>query len=90
MPVQTPVVMVPTLVKEEAVTPAAKVVPVRVPAGAMTAAVEAAVINPLAFTVNVGIAVEEPKEPTLELTVAKVAATLPGPVAVTSPVKAVM
>ena len=90
MPVQTPVVMVPTLVREEETTPEAKVVPVNVPAGAMTAAVEAAVINPLAFTVKVGIAVEEPKEPTLEFTVARVRATLPGPVAVASPVKAVI
>ena len=41
----------------------------------------AAVINPLALTVNVGAAVAEPNEPTLEFTVANVpaAVTFPDP-----------
>lgn len=68
----------------------ARVVPVSVPAGAITTFDEAAVIKPLALTVNVGIDVDEPNVPTLELTVAKVIATEPGPVAVASPVKAVI
>ena len=59
-PLQVPVVMVPTVVKEEAVTPEARVLPVKVPAGATTAAVLAVVSLPWASTVKVGIAVEEP------------------------------
>lgn len=72
------------------VTLDARVVPVKVPAGAITTFPDAAVINPLAFTVKVGIEVELPKVPTFELTVAKVNDTDPGPVAVPSPVKAVI
>lgn len=83
-------VSVPTLVRDEAVTPDASVEPVSVPAGAMTATEPAAVMRPFAFTVKVGIAVEPPKEPTLLLTVASVAAAEPGPDAVMSPVSAVM
>ena len=59
-PLQVPVVMVPTVVKEEVTTLEAKVVPVKVPAGATTAAVEAVVNLPLLSTVKVGMAVEEP------------------------------
>ena len=82
-------VSVPTEVREEAVTPEARVVPVRVPAGAMTAFPEAAVINPLPLTVKVGIEVEDPKDPTLPLTVARVVAVEPSvsKVAVKSPVR---
>ena len=90
VPFHTPVVIVPTEVSEELTTFAARVVPVSVPAGAMTALVEAAVMRPLAFIVNVGIAVEDPKVPTFPLTVERVNGTEPGPVAVPSPVKAVM
>lgn len=64
--------MVPREVKEELSTFAANVVPVRVPAGAITAFVPAAVIKPLAFTVKFGIAVDEPHEPVFEFTVARV------------------
>jgi hypothetical protein len=85
---------VPTDVKLDAVTPAAKVEPVKVPAGAITALPEAAVINPFPFTVKVGIDVDEPNEPTLAFTVAKVVAFVLFPVPskelpalVTSPVK---
>ena len=46
-------------------------------AGAQVAA-EAAVIRPLALTVNAAHAVAEPKLPVLELTVASVAGTDPG------------
>ena len=53
-PCQTPVVIVPRLVKEEVTTLDASVVPVNVPAGAMTVEVETAVTRPLPFTVNVG------------------------------------
>lgn len=62
-------------------TPEANVAPVKVPAGAITTLVEAAVIKPLPLTVNVGIAVEDPKVPTLLFTVARVpaAVTLPLP-----------
>src|SRR6185436_16738820 len=67
-----PPVSVLTLVSEDAVTAELSVVPVSVPAGAMTALVEIAVTRPLAFAVIVGIAVDEPKLPTLELTVANV------------------
>jgi hypothetical protein len=63
----------PTLVRDDAVTPAASVVPVRVPAGAITALPDAAVTRPLAFTVSDGMEVEDPKEPTLLLTVVSVA-----------------
>ena len=81
---------VPTDVREEAVTPEAKVAPVNVPAGAMTTLPEAAVINPLALTVKVGMEVDEPKLPVLLLTVAKVAANDPVPDPVTSPVKVIV
>jgi hypothetical protein len=84
------VVIVPTAVSEEVTTLEARVVPVRVPAGAMTALVLAAVIKPLALTVKLGIAVEEPKLPMLLLTVAKVRVAAPGPVAVASPVRDVI
>ena len=63
VPFQTPVAIVPTLVSEELTTLDANVVPVRVPAGAITTFVLAAVICPSAFTVNDGIAVEPPYEP---------------------------
>lgn len=61
--------------------------PVKVPAGAMTAFVPAAVINPLPLTVKFGIAVEDPKDPTLPFTVARVVAKAPADV-VMSPVSA--
>ncbi len=67
---------VPTDVNDEVTTFEASVVPVRVPAGAMTTAVDAAVIKPLPLTVNTGIAVEDPNEPTFEFTVASVVAKL--------------
>lgn len=85
-----PDVSVPTEVSDDDTTFDASVVPVSVPAGATTTTVPAAVIRPFAFTVNVGIAVDDPYDPTLEFTVARVAAAEPGPVAVTSPVSAVM
>ncbi len=71
-----PPVSAPTEVSDDAVTPDASVAPVSVPAGATTALPEAAVIRPLALTVNDGIEVDEPNEPTLLLTVANVAAQL--------------
>jgi hypothetical protein len=81
---------VPSEVREEVTTFDARVVPVKVPAGATTAFVLAAVIKPLPFTVKLGIAVELPNDPVLELTVARVRVAEPGPAAVASPVKAVM
>jgi len=84
------VVKVPTEVSELPVTPAARVVPVSVPAGAITALPEAAVINPFAFTVIEGIEVLEPNEPTFEFTVAKVAANEPVPEPVTSEVSVIV
>jgi hypothetical protein len=80
----------PTVVSEEVTTLEARVVPVSVPAGAITALVEAAVINPLPLTVKEGIAVEEPKLPVLELTVARVVANEPVPLPVTSPVNVIV
>ena len=77
----------PTPVSDEPVTPAASVAPVSVPAGATTATLLAAVIRPFPFTVNVGIAVEPPKDPTFPFTVASVVERLPATV-VTSPVSA--
>jgi len=80
-------VRVPTDVSDELTTVEFRVVPVRVPAGAITALPDAAVIKPLALTVKVGIDVEEPKDPTLALTVAKVVAKEPAEVVI-SPVRA--
>lgn len=84
-----PAERVPTEVREELKTFAAKVAPVSVPAGAITAAVVMPVVRPLALIVMTGIAVEDPVVPA-EATVAKVAATEPEPEAVTSPVRAVI
>ena len=80
-------VELPIEVNEEVTTVEFKVVPDNVPAGAITALPLAAVINPLAFTVKEGIDVEDPKDPTLELTVASVV-TVDPEVVVTSPVSA--
>jgi hypothetical protein len=74
VPCQTPVPIVPTVVSEEVTTVDARAVPVKVPAGAITAVEPAAVISPLALTVKVGIAVEEPKLPVLPFTDASVKA----------------
>ena len=78
---------VPTDVSDEVTTVAFKVVPLSVPAGAITTAVEAAVMSPLPLTVKVGMAVDEPNEPTLLLTVARVVFKLPAVVEI-SPVRA--
>jgi hypothetical protein len=90
VPFQTPDVIVPTDVSEELITVEFKTVPLNVPAGATTTLPEAAVTKPFPFTVKDGIDVEEPKDPVLEFTVAKVAAAIPGPEAVTSPVSDVI
>jgi hypothetical protein len=82
--------MVPTDVSDEVTTVELRTVPLRVPAGATTTLLLAAVIRPFPFTVKEGMEVVDPKEPVLEFTVARVAATDPAPLAVTSPVKAVM
>jgi hypothetical protein len=87
VPVTVSPVNVPTDVREDAVTPEFNVAPDSVPAGAMTTLPEAAVISPLPFTVNVGILVDDPNEPTLEFTVASVVASAPAEV-VMSPVSA--
>ena len=63
----------PTDVKLELTIVLFKVVPDSVPAGAITTLPEAAVMRPLPFTVKLGMLVEDPKDPTFELTVAKVA-----------------
>jgi hypothetical protein len=80
-------VRVPTDVSEEVTTVEFNVVPVNVPAGAMTTLPLAAVMRPLALTVNVGMEVEEPNVPTFPLTVARVVARAPADV-VMSPVNA--
>src|ERR1035437_8912924 len=77
-------VSVPRDVNDEPTTFEASAVPVSVPAGAITTAVPATVMRPLPFTVNVGIAVDEPNEPTFPLTVARVVESEPA-VVVMSP-----
>jgi len=52
--------IVPSEVSEDAVTPDASVLPVNVPAGAITAAVVIEVVRPFALIVTTGIAVEPP------------------------------
>jgi len=81
---------VPTDVRDELTTVEFKVVPDRVPAGAMTALPDAAVISPLPLTVKVGMEVDDPKDPVLLLTVARVAAKDPVPLPVTSPVRVIV
>src|SRR4051794_31396521 len=66
------IIPAPKLVREEAVTPAARVDPVSVPAGATTALVPAAVMRPLPLVVKLGMAVLDPNDPTLLFTVARV------------------
>ena len=84
---QVPEVTVPRPVSEELTTFEASVLPVSVPAGAITALLDVLVTRPFAFTVTLGIAVELPTVPGAELTVASVATWLPVPgPAVTSPV----
>jgi hypothetical protein len=74
----------PNDISEDAVTALARVVPVRVPAGATTVLSLTAVINPFPLTVSVGMDVEEPKLPVFVLTVARVVAL---PLLVKSPVR---
>jgi hypothetical protein len=81
--------MAPTEVRDDAVTPDASVVPVRVPAGATTAFPVAEVTSPLALIVIDGIEVDDPVVPALA-TVARVSAADPGPDAEASPVNAVI
>jgi hypothetical protein len=83
----TRLVIVPKLVNEDAVTPAARVAPESVPAGATTGLVVAAVTRPLPVTVMAGIAVPLPHAPVLVLTVARVVPSAPA-VVVKSPVSA--
>ncbi len=80
--------VLPKEVSDDVTTFEAIVVPVSVPAGAITTAVVCAVTRPLPLVVSTGMAVDDPTEPGPELTVARVAAAAPGPVAVTSPVSA--
>jgi hypothetical protein len=96
VPAEPPVLTNPLVVKlarvamEAVTTLDAKVVPVNVPAGATTAFVDAAVIRPLPLTVKLGIALDDPKDPVFVLTVASVRTADPGPLAVPSPVRAVI
>src|ERR1700688_3969161 len=87
--VREPDANAPTLVRDEFTTPGARIEPVSVPAGAMTGFDPADVMRPLALTMKLGIEIDDPNEPTLELTVASVVAVAPGPVPVTSPVSEV-
>mgnify|MGYP007039173002 CR=1 FL=1 len=80
----------PKLVKDDEVTPEARVEPVSVPAGATTKLLLTAVTSPFAFTVIVGITLDDPKEPMVLFTVARVAAKLPVPLPVTSPVRVIV
>jgi hypothetical protein len=72
VPFHTPETIVPTEVREELTTLEAKVVPVRVPAGAITALPVTDVTNPLPLAVIVGIEVEDPTGLVSTFTVAKV------------------
>tara|TARA_R110000868_G_scaffold392852_1_gene663650 strand:+ start:90 stop:386 length:297 start_codon:yes stop_codon:yes gene_type:complete len=67
--------IVPRLVNDDPVTPAANVLPDNVLAGAMTAAVVMLVVKPLALIVTTGMAVLEPVTPAVA-TVAKVPAAV--------------
>ena len=71
----------------ERLIPLPAAIEVTVPAPPAQAAWDAAVIKPLALTVNVGQFVVEPNEPTLLFTVARVVATVPTEVVI-SPVSA--
>ncbi len=71
--------IVPRLVSDEPVTPAANVLPDNVLAGAMTAAVVMLVVKPLALIVTTGMAVLLPVTPAVA-TVAKVPAAVTFPV----------
>jgi hypothetical protein len=73
VPLQTPLVIVPTLVKLDPVTVDFKVVPLKVPASAIIEAVPAAVKRPLASTVKVGMAVVDPYDPAVTVVFVKVA-----------------
>ena len=61
--------------------------PVMLPIAGAHVEADAAVIRPLAFTVNAGHDVDDPNEPTLPFTVARVVANAPADV-VMSPVRA--
>ena len=73
--VTTRLVIVPKLVSDDAVTPEASVLPVKVPAGAITTAVVMLVVKPLVLIVTTGMAVLEPVTPAVA-TVAKVPAAV--------------
>jgi hypothetical protein len=60
------------------------------PHGGAIVALLIAVTRPLAFTVGIGMVVADPTVPGELLTVARVAVTDPVPVALTSPVRAVI
>ena len=85
-----PLTNAPTLVRDEVTTVVLSVVPLRVPAGATTAFVLAAVTRPLPLTVKDGIAVDEPKDPTLLLTVARVVVIAVAPLPVISPERVIV
>jgi len=67
--------IVPSEVSEDAVTPDASVLPLKVFAGAITAAVVIEVVRPFALIVTIGIAVEPPVVPA-DATVASVPAAV--------------
>jgi hypothetical protein len=90
VPLQTPDVIVPTEVKLDETTVDFNVVPDSVPASAIIEAVPAAVKRPLLSTVKVGIAVLDPYDPAVTAVLVNVAAKLPVPVPVTSPVKVIV
>ena len=77
--VTTRLAIVPKLVSDDAVTPEASVLPVKVPAGATTTAVVMLVVKPLALIVTTGMAVLDPVTPAVA-TVAKVPAAVTFPV----------
>ena len=77
--VTTRLAIVPKLVSDDAVTPEASVLPVKVPAGATTTAVVMLVVKPLTLMVITGIAVLDPVAPAVA-TVANVPAAVTFPV----------
>jgi len=86
-PVTVRPAIVPRPVSDDETTFDASVVPVNVPAGAITTFPPAAVSKPFALTVKFGIDVDDPNEPTFEFTVARVVARAPDAVVI-SPVSA--
>ena len=87
---QIPDDIVPTACNDDEMMLLASVGPISCVPGMAIVALFAAVIKPLPLIVTIGTVADEPKVPILVFTVARVAAVVPGPVAVTSPINEVI